>query len=73
LNALAPVVSFITGWPALFLFVTLSIGFVWFITEGDGDDTCDEPNVDLAFPAEENHSNEKTQSGPIVESAAAAA
>jgi hypothetical protein len=32
----------------------------------NGDDTCDELNVDLASPAEENYSNQKTKPGPIV-------
>jgi hypothetical protein len=33
----------------------------------------DELDIDLAFPAEENHTNGMTQSGPVAECAAAAA
>jgi hypothetical protein len=46
-------------------------GIVRFITKGD--DTCGELDIDLAFPAEENHSNGTTQTGPVAEGAAAAA
>jgi hypothetical protein len=46
-------------------------GIVRFITKGD--DTCNERDIDLAFPAEENHANGVTQAGPVVEGAAAAA
>jgi hypothetical protein len=46
-------------------------GIVRFITKND--DICDELDVDLAFPAEENLSNETAQPGPLAEGAAAAA
>jgi hypothetical protein len=54
-----------------FLFVALSIRFVRFITKAD--DMCDELDIDLTFPAEENHANRTTQTGPVAEGAAAAA
>jgi hypothetical protein len=46
-------------------------GIVRSITKND--DICDELDVDLAFPAEEKHSNETAQPGPVAEGAAAAA
>jgi hypothetical protein len=46
-------------------------GIVRFITKGD--DMCEELDIDLGFPAEENHANGTTQSGPVAEGAAAAA
>jgi hypothetical protein len=36
-------------------------------------DICDELDIDLAFLAEENHSNGTNETGPVAEGAAAAA
>ena len=48
-------------------------GFVRFISKGDGDDICDELDIDLTFPGEEHYSNEETEPGPVVAEGSAAA